>query len=96
MEGIVNIDEIFDYTSFSIDREPHIILDPAICAGCTQRGCVNSCPARCYSYNEAEGSVTFVYDGCLECGTCYIVCDLNAFTRWRYPRGGFGVAFRMT
>jgi ferredoxin like protein len=40
--------------------------------------------------------MTFVYDGCLECGTCYIVCHKKAFTRWRYPRGGFGVAYRMT
>ena len=40
--------------------------------------------------------MTFVYAGCLECGTCFVVCDGDAFTRWRYPRGGFGVSFRMT
>jgi len=40
--------------------------------------------------------MTFVHDGCLECGTCYVVCQKDAFTRWRYPRGGYGVAFRMT
>jgi ferredoxin like protein len=32
----------------------------------------------------------------LECGTCYIVCERKAFIRWRYPRGGFGVSYRMT
>jgi len=57
---------------------------------------VNSCPARCYTWSEEEQKMTFVHDGCLECGTCYVVCDRNAFTRWRYPRGGFGVAYRMT
>ena len=25
-----------------------------------------------------------------------VVCHRDAFTRWRYPRGGFGVAYRMT
>jgi ferredoxin like protein len=91
----VNIDDIFDYTSFAIDREPHIIVDPAACAACTHRGCTTTCPARCYTWSEEDRKITFVYDGCLECGTCYVVCD-GHFERWRYPRGGFGVAFRMT
>ncbi len=92
----MNIVEIFDFTSFNIDREPHIILNQDICKGCDVRGCTNCCPANCYSWSEAEQKMTFVYDGCLECGTCYVVCQRNAFTRWRYPRGGFGVAYRMT
>jgi len=92
----MNIDEIFDYTSFTIDREAHIVLDDKVCAGCDVRGCTNCCPARCYTWSETDQKMTFVYDGCLECGTCYVVCQRNAFTRWRYPRGGFGVAFRMT
>ncbi len=92
----MNIDEIFDFTSFTIDREPHIVLDNQTCVGCDNRGCTNSCPARCYTWSEAEQKMTFVYDGCLECGTCYVVCHKNAFIRWSYPRGGFGVAYRMT
>ncbi len=92
----MNIDEIFDYTSFNIDREAHIVLDPAICVRCDQRACTNSCPARCYTWSEEEKKMTFVYDGCLECGTCYVVCRPGAFKLWRYPRGGFGVSFRMT
>lgn len=92
----VNVDEIFDYTSFTIDPEPHIVLDPKVCATCDHRGCVNSCPARCYTWSEEDRHMDFVYDGCLECGTCYVVCDRDAFTRWRYPRGGFGVSYRMT
>ncbi len=92
----MNLDEIFDYTSYTIDREPHIVLDPGMCAACDHRGCANSCPAGCYTWSEEEKKMTFVHDSCLECGTCYIVCDKNAFTRWRYPRGGFGVSYRMT
>ena len=92
----MNIDEIFDFTSFTIDREPHILLDTQKCADCDNRGCTNCCPARCYTWSEEEQKMTFVHDGCLECGTCYVVCHKSAFTRWRYPRGGFGVAYRMT
>jgi len=92
----INLDEIFDYTSFNVDRDPHIKLDEQICKKCDQRSCVNCCPARCYTWDEENQKMTFVHDGCLECGTCYVVCGNDAFTRWRYPRGGFGVSFRMT
>lgn len=92
----INLDEIFDYTSFAIDREPHIVLDPAVCAGCEDRACTIACPARCYSWDAVNEKMTFVHDGCLECGTCYVVCRRDAFTRWRYPKGGFGVSYRLT
>lgn len=92
----INVDGIFDYTSFNIDREPHIIVDERHCVECHERGCTIACPARCYTWSEEERKMTFVHDGCLECGTCYVVCERKAFTRWRYPRGGFGVSFRMT
>jgi ferredoxin like protein len=92
----VNIDEILDCVSFQVDREPHIVLDARLCVECDHRGCASACPARCYTWSEEERKMDFVYDGCLECGTCYVVCDRGAFTRWRYPRGGFGVSYRMT
>jgi len=92
----INIDEIFDTTSFTIDKEAHIVIDSKFCQACDHRGCECACPARCYTWSEDDQKMDFVYDGCLECGTCYVVCDQNAFTRWRYPRGGFGVSFRMT
>jgi ferredoxin like protein len=93
---MINVDDLFDLTSFAIDREPHIVLDPAHCTGCDVRPCTTTCPARCYSWSEADRKMTFVFAGCLECGTCYAVCDRQAFTRWRYPRGGFGVSYRLT
>jgi len=92
----INLDEIFDTTSFAVDREAHIVLDTEKCKDCDQRACTNCCPARCYTWDEVRQAMTFVYDGCLECGTCYVVCGKNAFTRWRYPRGGFGVSYRLT
>ncbi|BDG05572.1 ferredoxin family protein [Anaeromyxobacter oryzae] len=93
---MINVDDLFDYTSFNIDREPHIVLDAARCGVCTARPCTTTCPARCYTWSEKDRKMTFVFAGCLECGTCYVVCEKRAFTRWRYPRGGFGVSYRMT
>jgi ferredoxin like protein len=91
-----NVDDLFDYTSFNIDREAHIVLDPERCASCDVRFCTTTCPARCYTWSEKDRKMSFVFVGCLECGTCFAVCDQAAFTRWRYPRGSFGVSYRMT
>jgi ferredoxin like protein len=33
------------------------------------------------------------YAGCLECGTCRIVCFKKAIA-WNHPEGGFGVEYR--
>ena len=93
---MINVDDLFDFTAFNVDREPHIVVDTSHCVGCDHRACTTCCPARCYAWSEKDRKMTFVYAGCLECGTCYAVCDREAFTLWRYPRGGFGVSFRMT
>ena len=81
---------------FKLDQEPHIVIDTEKCRqSCTMRACLYVCPADLYELDD-KGDMTVNWEGCLECGTCYVVCHRNAFTRWRYPRGGFGVAYRMT
>ena len=39
------------------------------------------------------GKIDLVVDGCLECGTCRLVCDSDNVD-WNYPRGGFGILFK--
>lgn len=51
------------------------------------------CPAKCYQLND-RGQVTIVTDGCLECGTCRVLCEATHEIKWNYPRGGFGVLFK--
>ncbi|MGZ2505051.1 ferredoxin family protein [Rhizobium leguminosarum] len=51
------------------------------------------CPAKCYQLND-RGQVTIVSDGCLECGTCRVLCGATGEITWKYPRGGFGVLFK--
>jgi ferredoxin like protein len=50
------------------------------------------CPADLYDLNET-GEVVVNWEGCLECGTCMICCELGALS-WHYPRSGFGVQYR--
>lgn len=73
------------------DGMPHITLDKTICAACANKPCVKACPAGLY---VRQGDVVgFDYAGCLECGTCRVVC-LPKGLKWEYPRGTFGVEFR--
>jgi ferredoxin like protein len=41
-----------------------------------------------------EGGIDLTTDGCLECGTCRIICQGNNNLEWDYPRGGFGISFK--
>ena len=91
----MNIENLTQLTQFNIDDQSHIIVDKEMCRTCEHRACVNICPANCYTWNEATGLLTVVYETCLECGTCYVVCDKGALD-WSYPRGGYGVNYRLT
>lgn len=74
---------------------PHIrIRNPEVCrVRCTEKSCASCCPAGCYTLGSA-GEVTLLTDGCLECGTCRIICSEFRNVDWEYPRGGFGVLFK--
>jgi ferredoxin like protein len=91
----MNIDNITQLTQYLEDDRSHIILNNEICRTCDHRVCINACPANCYSLDEATGAMRVVYETCLECGTCYVICDKGAVD-WSYPRGGYGVRFRLT
>ncbi|HEY98455.1 MAG TPA: 4Fe-4S dicluster domain-containing protein [Dehalococcoidia bacterium] len=91
----MNIENIQQLTQFIIDEKPHIVIDREICRSCDHRACVQTCPANCYTWNEETKLMSVVYETCLECGTCYVVCDKGALD-WSYPRGGYGVNYRLT
>lgn len=79
-------------SKFFVDEEmPHITLDKGICARCEKKPCVKACPAGLYTLQG--DSVGFDYAGCLECGTCRVVCLMKGL-KWEYPRGTFGVEYR--
>ncbi|MDH7479765.1 MAG: ferredoxin family protein, partial [Syntrophomonadaceae bacterium] len=41
-----------------------------------------------------DGEISFDCAGCLECGTCRVVCPRPGAIEWNYPRGGFGIVYR--
>jgi ferredoxin like protein len=88
-------DEIFELVSYNVDKEAHIRVMRDACRKCTHRACTFACPVSCYQWNEEKGRIDFTYEPCLECGTCLIICDSGALD-WHYPKGGFGVRYRLT
>jgi len=91
----MNIDNITQLTQFQADAQSHIILNQEICRSCDHHSCVQACPANCYSLDETTKAMRVVFETCLECGTCFVICDKGAVD-WTYPRGGYGVCFRLT
>lgn len=85
------LEERLALVRYVVDQAAHIRVDPARCASCPDQPCLLCCPAGCFTVEQ--GALRFAYEGCLECGTCRLVCPLGAIT-WGYPRGGHGVAYR--
>ncbi|MFQ5901196.1 MAG: ferredoxin family protein [Thermodesulfobacteriota bacterium] len=78
---------------FKVDKKSHLILNKDICRECKEMACLLICPSEVYKWDEDRKEVTVSYEGCLECGTCRIVCKVGAID-WRNPKGGFGVSYR--
>lgn len=89
----VNVEEKLFQNRYRVDAgRAHIqIRTRDVCARCGTRPCLVCCPAGCWRLDG--GKVDIVVDGCLECGTCRIVCPAGN-VEWNYPRGGFGILFK--
>jgi len=74
-------------------EESHIYVDKEACKRCESKICVRACPAHLYSIEPETGKLQVDHTGCLECGTCLIICPMQAVT-WIYPEPGFGIYFR--
>lgn len=94
IEGItVNVDEKLAVNKFNVDEgNAHIILrdNPN---ECEFDKLIRCCPAGLYRCSP-EGELQFDYAGCLECGTCRILCGDTILEKWMYPQGGLGVSYR--
>lgn len=84
--------ERLETVAFTVDETPHIEVDGEQCRHCERHSCLTFCPAGCFT-ESTERRVDFYYVGCLECGTCLILCNEEAVS-WNYPRGGFGITYR--
>ncbi|QNB46737.1 ferredoxin family protein [Thermanaerosceptrum fracticalcis] len=89
----LSIEERLGFNKYNVDDgKPHIILNKEICAKCIKKPCTMVCPAALYT--EENGELKFDYAGCLECGTCRVICPCPGAIKWDYPQGSFGINFR--
>jgi ferredoxin like protein len=90
----VYIDDVLMTLKYYIDEhEAHIrVVDAHVCVGCEKKSCLYFCPVGAYKEDET-GSVQLAHQSCIECGSCRIMCPHNNIA-WKYPRGGFGVAYK--
>jgi ferredoxin like protein len=84
------IEDKLAVNKYDIDKERHIHILEDICDTCEGHMCLYTCPADCFKFRD--GHMTFSHEGCLECGSCRIVCDKKA-VEWALPRAGFGICY---
>jgi ferredoxin like protein len=87
----MKVEEKLALNKYAQAPQPHIVVNKDRCSVCEQKPCIYACPADCFVLREAH--VSFSHEGCLECGSCRIVCPENAID-WAYPKGGFGICFQ--
>lgn len=87
------VDEALKVNLYDLEGTPHIIVDTSLCADCDFRPCMRLCPAECFTFVGEK--LLFSYEGCLECGTCRVVCPKEAI-KWNYPRSGKGIQYRFS
>ena len=89
----VNVDVKLGVNKFHVDEEnPHIVLrqNPDLKA---YKLLMMACPDGLYKMDD-KGALHFDYAGCLECGTCRVLCGKTILEKWEYPVGTMGVEYR--
>ncbi len=89
----MKVDERLAQDAIKPDDESHITIDQEACTRCDPRPCLHVCPGHLYTIVGETGEIHVGHAGCLECGTCLVLCSEDALT-WRYPSGGAGVRYR--
>lgn len=90
----VYIDDILVSLKYYVDEhEAHLhIVNEAVCTHCEGRECLYFCPVGAYQ-EEDSGKIQIAYQSCIECGSCRVMCP-HQNINWKYPRGGYGVAYK--
>ncbi|MEA5019996.1 MAG: ferredoxin family protein [Gordonibacter sp.] len=89
----VNVDAKLSVCKFYVDEEhAHIELVEKPAKEEFDK-LVLACPAALYKYDES-GEMMFDYAGCLECGTCRLICGKTILKKWEYPQGTMGIEYR--
>jgi ferredoxin like protein len=92
MSEILDLKAKLGLDVFKPAAEPHIRIRQGMEKDPRLKPAIRVCPAGLYSENE-RGETVLTIDGCLECGTCRLVCGAEILD-WNYPPGGNGVQYR--
>ncbi|GLR08398.1 ferredoxin family protein [Mixta theicola] len=88
----MSVNESLARNCYVPDDRSHIVLDGTL--NDEQFALLEKvCPAGLFQRN-AEGQAVLNYRGCLECGCCRTIAGPSAFSQWRYPASGCGIALR--
>ncbi|MCP8323845.1 MAG: hypothetical protein L6N96_06700 [Candidatus Methylarchaceae archaeon HK02M2] len=87
----MGIDSKLSLNTFKVYKKSHIIVDKDKCKVCIDKACTYCCPTKTYIWENDDLIVS--YEGCLECGTCEIVCPYNKI-HITYPPAGHGIIYR--
>lgn len=94
VKNTVNVDEKLGIDKFHVDEEnAHIVLKQGGIDMKEFQKLMLACPAGLYKLDE-KGEIHFDYAGCLECGTCRVLCGKTILEKWEYPIGTLGIEFR--
>ncbi len=93
----VGVDQKLSVNKYEVDESnAHIVLkDVESCPNFSSEfdKLVLACPAALYKRDD-EGRMTFDYAGCLECGTCRILCGNTILEKWNNPGPTMGIEYR--
>ena len=94
-DELIDVDARLAVNRFHVDEDnPHIVLRALSDSDAAEyRKLMLACPAGLYKLTD-EGSPRFDYAGCLECGTCRILCGETILEKWAFPQMGSGVEYR--
>jgi ferredoxin-like protein FixX len=93
----VNVENLISVNKYCVDEEhKHIELASEDLGSLPDEEfgkLVRLCPAALYK-QQPDGTRSFDYAGCLECGTCRIACEGTIVRTWENPGPGMGVTYR--
>ncbi|MGQ9719492.1 MAG: ferredoxin family protein [Nitrososphaerales archaeon] len=87
----MSIDARLSLNTYKVYKENHISVNREKCTICIDKPCISCCPTGTYSWEKDDLIVSF--EGCVECGTCEIVCPYKKIIL-SYPPAGHGIVYR--
>jgi ferredoxin like protein len=90
----LTIEEKLAVNKYFVDEgNAHIEIDPSYPNMKEKMKLINACPAGLYKLNK-DKTLFFDSAGCLECGTCRVLCLGTVVKKWEFPESTMGVEFR--